>query len=209
MSARTLVIVRHGRTTHNADGRFQGHLDTPLDDLGRAQAAAIVTDLMGYVPAAIVASDLMRAADTAAVLAAHTDLAVRLDPRLREVDMGAWTGLTGTAAAAAFPDEYADWSAGVDTARGGGETFRAVADRAAAAVSAYLAELESGGTLIAFTHGGTARALTGRLLELPWAWCWRLGALGNAHRTVLLESPRGWRMTEHNVGSGAAVGPNR
>lgn len=201
MSSRRLVIVRHGRTAHNADGRFQGHLDTHLDDTGREQAAAGARELLGYQPSSIVSSDSRRAADTAAPLGELTGLAVQLDERLREVDMGAWTGLTRAQAKAGFPDEYADWVAGVDTERGGGETFKAVADRATAAVADRLGEVVAGGALVVFTHGGTARALTGRLLELPWEWCWRLRALDNARRTVLLESRRGWRLGEFNAGA--------
>ncbi|MEP7055393.1 MAG: histidine phosphatase family protein [Actinomycetota bacterium] len=199
--SRRLIIVRHGRTAHNADGRFQGHLDTHLDDTGRLQAAVAARQLTAYAPSSIISSDSMRAADTAAPLAALTGLAVHLDERLREVDMGSWTGLTGEQARVQFPDEYADWVAGVDTARGGGETFKAVADRAAAAVGDHLGEVAPGGALVVFTHGGTARALTGWLLELPWEWCWRLSALGNARRTVLAESKRGWRLLEFNVGT--------
>ena len=197
---RRLIIVRHGRTAHNADGRFQGHLDTHLDETGRSQATTAAVELNAYAPSSIVSSDSMRAADTAAPLAALVGLPVQLDERLREVDMGLWSGLTGDEARAQFPDEYADWVAGVDTARGGGETFKAVAERAAAAVEDHLGEVVAGGALVLFTHGGTARALTGCLLELPWEWCWRLSALGNARRTVLVESPRGWRLSEFNAG---------
>jgi probable phosphoglycerate mutase len=198
---RRLVIVRHGRTAHNADGIFQGHLDTHLDETGRSQASLAAVELAAYAPASIVSSDSMRAADTAAPLAALAGLDVQLDERLREVDMGLWSGLTGDEARERFPDEYADWVAGVDTARGGGETFKAVAERAAAAVGDHLGEVAEGGSLIVFTHGGTARALTGCLLELPWEWCWRLSALGNCRRTVLVESKRGWRMSEFNGGT--------
>ena len=201
MNARRLVIVRHGRTAHNAVGRFQGHLDTHLDDTGRAQAAAAASELVGYQPMSIVASDSMRAAESAAPLAALTGLPVRTDPRLREVDMGAWTGLTRAEAAHSFPAEYDDWVAGIDTARGGGETIKAVADRAAAAVAEYLAQVRAGGSLVVVTHGGTARALTGALLELPRDWCWRLTALDNAHRSVFVESSRGWRLAEFNAGT--------
>lgn len=203
MSGRRLVIVRHGRTAHNADGRFQGHLDTHLDDLGRAQAATAARELVRYLPSAIVTSDSVRAVDTAAPLAELAGLPVAVDARLREIDMGSWTGLTRAEAEASFPSEYADWVAGVDTARGGGETYTAVADRSAAAVGEHLSDVPAGGALVVVTHGGTARALTGRLLELPWAWSWRLRALDNTHRTVLVESPRGWRLSEFNAGAAA------
>lgn len=204
MTARRLVIVRHGRTSHNADGRFQGHLDTPLDETGLAQAADVASRLAVYAPAAIVSSDSMRAARTAEPLGALTGLPVTLEPRLREVDMGRWTGLTREEAEVAFPSEYADWNAGLDTPRGGGETFHQVADRAAAAVADCFGSIPAEATLIAFTHGGTARALTARLLDLPWESSWRLTLLENTHRTVLVESRRGWRLAQYNAGGPAA-----
>jgi probable phosphoglycerate mutase len=203
VTGRRLLIVRHGRTTHNADGRFQGHLDTPLDETGRAQAAAVAHQLRAFEPAAIMSSDSMRAVHTAEPLGALAGLPVVVDPRLREVDMGRWTGLTRAEAEVSFPSEYAAWSEGKDSARGGGETFGEVADRAAAAVEELLASVPAGRALVVFTHGGTARALTGRLLELPWEWSWRLRALDNVRRTVLDESPRGWRLTEYNAGTSA------
>jgi probable phosphoglycerate mutase len=201
VTGRRLVIVRHGRTAHNADGRFQGHLDTPLDDIGRAQAADVAKELLGFEPAAIMSSDSMRAVHTAEPLGVIAGLDVVVDPRLREVDMGRWTGLTRAEAEVAFPSEYAAWTGGTDSSRGGGETFGQVADRSAAAVEECLASVPAGRTLVVFTHGGTARALTGRLLELPWEWSWRLRALENVRRTVLDESPRGWRLREYNAGT--------
>lgn len=199
MSERRLIIVRHGRTAHNADGRFQGHLDTRLDDVGRAQADAVAAGLAAFTPAVIASSDSMRATDSAAPLGVLTGLAVQWDERLREIDMGAWTGLTREEASATFSAEYADWVAGVDTSRGGGETYKEVADRAEAAALEHLRGVPDGGSLVLFSHGGTARALTGRLLELPWDWTWRLTALGNTRRTVLVENLRGWRLAEFNA----------
>lgn len=199
MTGRRIVIVRHGRTAHNADGRFQGHLDTALDATGRAQAVAVAPVLAGYVPSAIASSDSIRAADSAAPLGVLTGLAVQLDVRLREIDMGHWTGLTRDEVRAAFSAEYADWVAGVDVSRGGGETYKEVADRAEAAARDHLAAVPADGALVLFSHGGTSRALTGRLLELAWDWTWRFSALGNARRIVLAESDRGWRLLEFNA----------
>jgi broad specificity phosphatase PhoE len=82
-----LVVWRHGRTAWNDAGRFQGHTDTPLDDVGRAQAAAASVALASLRPARVVTSDLSRAAATAAYLGAAAGVPVAEDPRLREVDV--------------------------------------------------------------------------------------------------------------------------
>ena len=87
-----LLPWRHGETEWNAAGRVQGQLDPELSDVGRAQAAVAAPRLAEQRPDAIVASDLRRAADTAAVLAALTGLEVTLDARLRERFHGEWQG---------------------------------------------------------------------------------------------------------------------
>src|SRR6186997_3359447 len=66
---RTLIIWRHGETDHNANGIWQGQLDTALSDKGREQARTAAAELAGYRPSVIVSSDLERAADTARTLA--------------------------------------------------------------------------------------------------------------------------------------------
>ena len=81
---RRLVIWRHGRTTWNAEHRFQGQSDVPLDAVGVEQARRAAVELAALKPSVIVSSDLQRARDTAAALAAVTGLEVNLDRRLRE-----------------------------------------------------------------------------------------------------------------------------
>ena len=85
-----LTLVRHGQSTSNKSGRWQGQGDCPLSDLGRAQARALASRLHDQVFDRIVASDLARAADTARALAR----AVATDPAWREIDLGRWEGLT-------------------------------------------------------------------------------------------------------------------
>src|SRR2546426_12681041 len=91
-----LLVVRHGRTGYNATDRIQGQLDTQLDEVGRAQAAAAATRLAAFEPDVIVSSDLSRAADTAAALSAVTGLPVSYDSRLRERGFGQGQGLLGS-----------------------------------------------------------------------------------------------------------------
>lgn len=90
----SLILCRHGRTDWNEAGRYQGQTDVPLNALGRRQAKFLAQTLRSEPIAAVYASDLSRAAETAAEIARYHALEVRLDPRLREIDQGRWEGLT-------------------------------------------------------------------------------------------------------------------
>ena len=159
-------------------------------------------------PAVLLSSDLSRARDTAAAITAAGSGPPRLDPRLRELHLGRWQGLTLEQARERFPAEHDAWAAGQDVPRGGGETYRAAAERARAAVEDGLRDVPASGLLLAVTHGGTARALLGALLEAdPEQW-WRFAPLGNVRCSVLVEHARGWRLEQHNSapdGLGGAV----
>jgi len=90
----TLVLVRHGETDWNADGRLQGQTDRPLSEAGRRQARRLADELAAERVEAIYASDLARSRETAEIVAARLGLPVVLDPGLRERDWGTWEGLT-------------------------------------------------------------------------------------------------------------------
>jgi broad specificity phosphatase PhoE len=92
----TLLLVRHGETDWNAEGRLQGHTDRPLNDFGRRQANELADRLAGDHIAAIYASDLVRAKETAEIVGARLGLPVVVDPDLREKDWGSWEGLTSS-----------------------------------------------------------------------------------------------------------------
>ncbi len=150
---RRLVVVRHGRTAWNATGRFQGQANPPLDGTGWAQAATAADQLSRLMPAVIVASDLLRAAQTAGALSQRCGVAFATDHRLREVALGLWEGLTTDEAAVLFPEEYARWLAGHEVSRGGGEEPAVAGARAAAALLSAVATCPAGGTVIAVSHG--------------------------------------------------------
>jgi 2,3-bisphosphoglycerate-dependent phosphoglycerate mutase len=90
----TFLLVRHGETDWNADGRLQGQTDRRLSDFGRRQARQLADELGGEEFQAIYSSDLSRARETAEILGERLGLAVALDPDLREKDWGTWEGLT-------------------------------------------------------------------------------------------------------------------
>ncbi|NAZ87170.1 histidine phosphatase family protein [Kineococcus indalonis] len=210
MSARTVVLWRHGRTPFNAENRFQGQLDVPLDEVGRAQAAASAAHLAAVLEpgsGALVASDLSRAADTARALSALTGVAPLLDPALREVDAGRWQGLLHHEITASWPQEYAAWRGGEDVALGGGERRSEVGVRAADAVERHAERVPEGGTLVVASHGAALKAALLRLLGLELAAWGAFAGFRNAHWAVLSRGRSGWVLGEYNAGPpGASEG---
>jgi broad specificity phosphatase PhoE len=198
LPVRRLLLWRHGRTEWNAEGRFQGQLDPPLDQEGRNQAVRAGAHLVatGLTPenTVVVSSDLTRAAETAATLTALLGVPLRLDERLREHGMGSWEGLTRDEVAKRFPDQYADWTAGRPVRGRGGEESSAVAERALAA----LADLPVADTAVVVTHGGTAGRLMERLLELGPEHRRVFGPLGNCAWSELVVHGTRCRLLRHN-----------
>ena len=201
MSSRPEVLLwRHGRTEWNAAGRFQGQLDSPLDETGRAQVAAGALEVARHRVGRIVSSDSARALHTADALAHVTGLPVHVDARLREVHLGEWSGLTREQVQERFPDEYAAWVAGRDISRGGGETFAEVGARGWACVLEHL-EMVDDGALVAVTHGGTSLSVLVEALGIPMELRRAFGPLENAHWSRLTWQGDRPRLAEHNVGA--------
>lgn len=197
MSADRLILWRHGRTSYNQENRWQGHLDVPLDDVGRAQAVATGAALaasFGTEPVVVASSDLSRASETAAVLG----LPVVLDAGLREVDAGAWQGLLRDEIVAKWPEELAAWRRGDDVRPGGGESRTEVAERSAAAIRRLESGL-SGGTLVVVGHGAALRSGMTLLLGLPPAAWSTFDVLGNSHWADLRRRRSGWVLRAYNA----------
>lgn len=147
------------------------------------------------------ASDLKRAAATAAELATLTGHSVAHYSALRETYAGEWQGLTHDEIVTRYGDQYAAWKRGEPVRRGGGELESEVADRAAPVVLDHADKLPRDGTLVVVSHGGTIRTTIGRLLGLEARHWESLGGLSNCCWSVLGEGARGWRLTEHNAGT--------
>lgn len=202
---RRLVIVRHGETWDNAAGVWQGQLDSPLSDTGRAQAAAMAPLVAVLKPQRIISSDLSRASDTADAIATVTGLPVVLDARLREIHAGEWQGLTSQQVKERDPELRAAVLAGEDLRRGHtGENLAEVLARCSEAVGEIVAELAPGECAVLVTHGVAGRCIASAVLDLDLDLAWRvLGGFGNCHWSEVVEGARGWRLTSWNVGAPA------
>lgn len=210
MSAARLIVWRHGRTEWNSTGRFQGQADVPLDDLGREQARRAAAVLARLEPAMIMSSDLVRAWDTAVALGERCGLAVEPDPRLREIDVGTWEGLTAAEVERVDPELTRRFLAGEDVRRSAtGETVGEVAARVMAAMVEAADRAPDGSTVVISTHGVGGRVGACRLVGLlPQTW--RL--LGGLHNCgwIRIDRHRGdyWRIEEYNMTAPATPTPD-
>lgn len=150
-----LVLVRHGVTAWNRARRFQGHIDIPLDADGHRQARCLAQRLAREPMAAVYASDLTRARQTAEPIAQALGLPLRTEPLLRERHYGAFEGQDHEALARDHGEAYARWRArDPDFALpGGGESLRSFDARVQAALQ-RLVQHHPGQRVVAVTHGG-------------------------------------------------------
>jgi probable phosphoglycerate mutase len=195
-----LVLVRHGQTAWNLEGRAQGHTDIGLDDTGRAQAAALAPAIAEMAPAALWSSDLVRARQTADQLAATTGLEVRLDARLREFDAGDRAGLTLAEFAEKFPDAYDSWRDGHITGHlPGAETTAEVVARMVPALR-EIWDAGTGSTTVVVAHGACLKVSLLAFLGWPETLLGSLRGLDNCGWTVLEDDPagRGIRLASYN-----------
>jgi probable phosphoglycerate mutase len=171
LSAR-IVLVRHGQSTWNAEGRLQGQADPPLSTLGRREAARLRAVLGSFPAERVVTSDLRRARETAAALG-HPEAAP--DPAWREIDVGEWAGrLLDDLPAGQEPA----WRGG-DLLPPGGERWEELEARVADALDELAAR---GGDWLVVTHGGVIRAA---VAQVSGADAQRIAGPGNASVTVL------------------------
>jgi probable phosphoglycerate mutase len=171
VNATRFVLIRHGESTWNAVGRWQGHGDPPLSERGREQAARLAAELADEGIEVIVASDLARAAETAAILGDALGIAPVHDERLRELDIGRWTGLTRGEIEGLDRARLEHFERGVPEARaGGGECRREIGDRVQSTV-AELAEGYSGRCVAIVAHLGVVGALRAGTELANAEWC--------------------------------------
>lgn len=212
MTVGTVVFVRHGRTRYNAAMRLQGQVDIELDEVGQWQAKAGAQALVRSVkPTRIVASDLVRAHETAQEIAVLTGLTVSTDVRLRERGFGPWEGLMRPEIQERWPNEFAKWAAGLEPGVEGLETKATVAQRMLEAITDLGSDLGQDDTLVLVSHGAAITCTLAALFDQDPA-TWRgMGGLQNVHwstvaRNVNQDMEPRWRLIEHNAGLSAQHG---
>jgi probable phosphoglycerate mutase len=201
VSTRRVLLLRHGQTAYNAETRFQGQTDVPLNQIGLSQAQASadrLAPLLAGEPVTVVSSDLRRALQTAEPLAERLGIPVIPEARLREVFAGQWEGLLRDEIVAQWPDEFTAWHRGENVRLGGGETHSEAGARAAEAI-VDAEKAMNDGTLVCVGHGAALRAAVFQLIGAT-GWPWNaLEGLRNAHWAELQLTGRGWRLSSYNV----------
>ncbi|MCB9422873.1 MAG: histidine phosphatase family protein [Ardenticatenaceae bacterium] len=179
----TILLIRHGQTDWNAESRWQGHLDIPLNDTGKAQAAALAQRLAGWPIRAVYSSDLKRAAMTAVTLANALNQQPIFDPRWRERDVGDFGGLTSKEAKERFPEAWTTMKNGLLTPPNG-EDWRSLRARAAKAFESVAGRHE-GEMVAVVSHGGTLANVVAHVLEIPVDRYGRFRVSGNTGLSIV------------------------
>jgi probable phosphoglycerate mutase len=194
VSADRLILLRHGRSAYNQAGIWQGQADLPLDDVGRVQVKVAAEYLVAERPVAVVASDLARGRDTGQAVAQAAGVALTLDRRLREIDVGVWEHRTDDdIAGSGDGDALAAYRRGEDVAAGGAERLSDVGRRGAEALAEHAASVD-GGTLVFASHAVVLRCGALTLLGVPRELWGMLGGLPNCGWGVIAPGRAGWRM---------------
>ncbi len=196
-----ILAIRHGETAWNVDTRIQGHLDIPLNDTGHWQAERLGQALAGEEIAAIYASDLSRAHETALYVGRATGVPVVAELGLRERGFGDFEGKTFAEIELALPDQAERWRKRDPLfTPAGGESLLQVQERVLATVD-RLAKQHPGELIVMVGHGGVMDVLyrAATRLDLQAARTW---LLGNTAVNRLLWTPEGltlvgWSDTQH------------
>lgn len=204
MSATRICLVRHGETDWNAERRFQGHLDIGLNATGLAQAKGLARMLEEHCFAAVYASDLLRARQTAAAVAQVLQAQVCLLPELRERHYGVFQALTYDEARSQHPAAYRRFE-GRDPsfAPHGGESLESFAQRVMRCLT-QIANRHGGEEVLVVAHGGVLdiarRAATGMDLMAP-----RDFTIVNAALNWLEFEQDGWRLLSWGIAESTAL----
>lgn len=167
MRTTDFIVIRHGETAWNAQGRIQGHLDSPLNEEGMAQALLVAERLASETFDHLYCSDLGRALQTAQPIADRTGKQPIPAQGLRERQLGIFQGLTSAECEHNYPEDYRRFHGrDLDHTVPGGESIRTL-NRRVATVFEELADRHQGARLVVVTHGGVLDALYRHATGLP------------------------------------------
>ncbi|MCH4209234.1 MAG: histidine phosphatase family protein [Bifidobacterium sp.] len=218
--ARSITLVRHGRTAYNAASRIQGWIDIALDDVGEWQVRQTAQALQNLYAARrpgaarqlVVSSDLGRARQTAHAFADSLGLDVHTDDRMRERNFGEWEGMSAQELQQDFPEDYHSWAQMTGgELKHGAESKQHVGARGAAALRDWSGRAGDGTDLFVFSHGAWIAQTLQTMLGLDRIDANFIGmvSMRNAHwaRLVPFEQPEGglrWRLIDYNHGPALA-----
>ena len=197
-----LILWRHGQTDYNLQGRIQGQVDIPLNDTGRQQAQRAADDIAALGPTRIVSSPLVRARDTAEVLASLTGLSVEIDPGLVEKSFGTWEGLKAADIKKQWPDHYATWRAGGDLPQFQIEGRRKTAERGVETLKAIAADAGKEDVIVVVSHGAATNLGATYLLGMDAQQWFGLRGMSNCCYALMRTNkrPPNWSVVKWNAG---------
>ncbi|HWQ41949.1 MAG TPA: histidine phosphatase family protein [Desulfosporosinus sp.] len=168
------ILVRHGETIWNFEGRYQGQIDTPLSPAGIKQGK-LVAEALKNVPIDVAyASPLSRSHDTAMMCANFHGLEVTKDERLLEINHGKWEGLFASEIEGLYPDLLERWrTTVVDCQMPDGECIEDVRKRAMEAFNEY-AEKHKGQTVLVVAHDAVNKAVLCDILDMEQSHFWQM-----------------------------------
>ncbi len=188
MAETTLVLVRHGETVWNIEGRYQGHLDSPLTEVGQKQVKALAERLRGEALAAIYSSDLERCRLTAQPVVDGLGLELLLDKRLRERNVGIFEGLSHAHAQQQHAEAFHAYRHGAsDYVIPQGESTVMLLERALSCLE-ELAQKHAGERIMVVSHGGTISSFLGHVLMIPLDAPRRFRTINAGLNTVMYEN---------------------
>ncbi len=196
------LLVRHGETEYNREGRIQGQSDIPLSEAGREQVRSLGVRLAGLRIDAAFSSDLGRAVETARTILGERKLELKLTPDLRELAYGDWEGALESEIASRDPDLFRKWHCGdPGFAPPGGESFRELIVRGEAFVKYVRSGLDEESTVLVAGHGGSVRAVAFALLDVSVDMFTRM-TVSRASLSIIDSFPEGgvlclWNSVSH------------
>ncbi|MHA6528315.1 bifunctional RNase H/acid phosphatase [Corynebacterium pyruviciproducens] len=164
--ALTIILVRHGQTQMSVDKQYSGLTDAPLTELGRKQAQRAASYFEGKHIDAVISSPLARAQQTADAIARAAGVAVHTDDALREVDFGAWEGLTFAQAHEKDPELHSAWLGDPKVVPPQGESLEQVCKRTKSFVT-KAKKTWAGKTIVVVSHVNPIKAIVRTALGAP------------------------------------------
>ncbi|MFD1674892.1 histidine phosphatase family protein [Alicyclobacillus fodiniaquatilis] len=173
MGITNLYITRHGQTEWNVQGRLQGHLDSPLTELGVIQAEQLADSLVNVEFDVIYSSPSLRTVRTAEMIRGERPIDITIEDKLREINMGSWEGMELAEVKLQYPREHeAYWNTpDLYVPSNGGETFEAVSQRAVSCIEKIIRDNENK-TIMLVTHTVTLKSIMNYFEKRPLKELW-------------------------------------